>query len=367
MSMDEIYKIAQKFNVSGPYLDYKKLNNGHINDTFLLRTKGRNSKTGHYTVQKINDKVFKDPYILMKNIERVSNCLKEKNRKKVDSQRRFLNFLPSINGKYCYKVNGAFWRVYKYVNNVKTYNAAESYNIAYEGAKTFGNFVKSLSDLPGDPLYNIIPDFHNTPKRLNSLIEAFDSNACGRAEKVKEEFNFIISRKDDCRILKKLADDGTIPERITHNDTKINNVLFDEETNKGICVIDLDTVMPGIIHYDFGDMIRTFCTTAEEDEKDLNKVSVDLKLFRGLCDGFISVSNDFLSEKELEYLAFSGKLISMEVGIRFLTDYLNGDQYFKIKYPEHNYHRAANQLALAKSIENNLNEMNQIVRNSLLN
>ena len=232
---------------------------------------------------------------------------------------------------------------------------------AYEAARAFGRFQADLVDLPGR-LVETIPDFHNTPKRIADLEEAVRADVCGRVKTAEPEIEFVLSRKGEAETLIRLNREGAIPERITHNDTKLNNVLIDSVTGLGKCVIDLDTVMPGLVHYDFGDMVRTGTSPAAEDERDLSKVTMRFPMFEALLRGYCSSAGAFLNPVEFEYLPFSGKLITLEIGTRFLTDYLSGDTYFKTHRAGHNLDRARTQIALVESIEQQMDRMNALVK-----
>jgi aminoglycoside phosphotransferase (APT) family kinase protein len=252
---------------------------------------------------------------------------------------------------------GNYWRAYIFIEQARTYDAVESPGQAFQAAKAFGQFQKLLADLPAPCLHDTIPDFHHTPKRLAALEQVILKDALNRAMTAQAEINFVLSRKAMCGTL--IA--AQLPERVTHNDTKFNNVMLDDATGEGICVIDLDTVMPGVALYDFGDMVRTTTSPANEDERDLAKVTLQFPMFEALARGYLSAAGEFLTSAEKKYLAFSGKLITFEIGVRFLTDYLSGDTYFKVHRAGHNLDRCRTQLKLVESIEQQEEIMNQLV------
>ena len=262
---------------------------------------------------------------------------------------------------YVFDDNGNCWRAYVFVENARSYNVLESDKMAYSVAYAFGEFQRDLVDLPGERLYETIPNFHNTPWRISNLFDAAKQDVCGRANKVARELDFVYQRCKEAGTLIELHKSGDIPERITHNDTKVNNLLIDDYTGEGVCVMDLDTVMPGLALYDFGDMVRTGASVAEEDEVNLDKVEMSLSRFEALLRGYTGAAGAFLTPAEREYLPFSAKLITMEIGTRFLTDYLKGDIYFKTKRPEHNLERARNQFKLVESMEAQMSKMKDLL------
>ncbi len=358
--------ILSNFSFGGEYEGYETKNDGHINSTYVLRFKCPDGKKLSYTVQKINTYVFKKPDELMENISGVTSYLK-----KViaanggNPDRETLNFLKTKDGKdYCTDSDGCCWRAYYYIDGVYTCNIINSAQVFRNAGKAFGKFQNQLADYPIETLYETIPDFHNTYSRFTDFKKAVSDNISGRAENVKEETRFVFSREDDTKVLLRLCGEGRLPVRVTHNDTKLNNILFDEKTDEGLCIIDLDTVMPGLSLYDFGDSIRFGANTASEDERDVSKVSLDLNLYRAYVEGYLSSAKDSLTECEIEYLPFSAKLMTLECGMRFLTDYLNGDVYFKTEYPEHNLVRCRTQFRLVEDIENKMDEMKKITVNA---
>lgn len=351
--------ITESFDFKGNFKEFKTKNDGHINSTYLLIfTDGENDYK--YTLQKINTYVFKKPDELMLNIAGVTEHLRSKADEST-KDRCTLNFLKTRDQKYyCFDSEGNCWRCYNYIDDVYTCNAIDSTEVFYNAGKAFGNFQKLLADYPIERLYDTIPKFHDTFSRFCDFLTAVQEDKAGRASTVRGEIEFVIEREADTKILLALLAKGDLPLRVTHNDTKLNNILFDNETNEGICIIDLDTVMPGLSLYDFGDSIRFGANTASEDEKDLSKVSLDLELYKAYTEGYLASAKDSLTENEIIYLPFSAKLMTLECGMRFLTDYLNGDVYFKTEYPEHNLVRCHTQFELVRDIERKFEEMKNI-------
>lgn len=359
----DIEFIADSFNLGGSYIGYKVKNDGHINSTYVISFEDSEGCSKKYTLQKINTYVFKDPDKLMSNIVGVTSHIKNK---LDDYERRTLNFLPAKDGKY-YVVdpNGDCWRCYDYIDNAYTCNIIDSAEVFYNAGKSFGNFQKLLSDYPIDKLFETIPKFHDTYSRFNDFLKAVERDASGRASSVKDEIQFVLDREADTKVLLAELEKNELPLRVTHNDTKLNNILFDSETNEGICIIDLDTVMPGLSLYDFGDSLRFGANTASEDEKDLSKVSLSLELYEAYTRGYLSTAKNSLTEKEMFYLPFSAKLMTLECGMRFLTDYLDGDVYFKTDYPEHNLVRCRDQFKLVADIEKKYEQMQEVTQKAI--
>lgn len=348
--------ILGSFDFPGRFVSSEVKTDGIINSTFLLcfDADGVQEK---FILQKINTFVFRKPDELMQNIAGVTAHIREK------GEMQTLDFLKTKDGSYyCTDSEGNCWRCYKFVDGVYTCNRIDSKEVFYNAGRAFGKFQRLLCDYPIKTLYDTIPDFHNTPKRLEAFKEALAKDTEGRAASVKDEIDYILRNEDKAYILTNLCKEGKIPLRVTHNDTKLNNILFDEKTDEGVCIIDLDTVMPGLSLYDYGDSIRFGANTAAEDEPDTRKVSLDLELFRAYTEGYLSEAKDSLTPAEAEHLAFSAYLMTFELVIRFLTDYLNGDVYFKTGYPQHNLVRTRAQIALCKDIDSKLTEMKKIVK-----
>ena len=354
----EIKSIYDHFQAQGDFLSAIAYGQGHINDTYLVETTEEK-----YVLQRINGNVFKNIENIIENVAKVSEHMHKKILERGGKPyREMLFFVSSYNDKkYYVSEDGNFFRMYVFVDDVTCYQSVENAKVFYESARAFGNFQKLLSDFPADELFETIPNFHNTVDRFRQLKEAIAADKVGRCESVKAEIEFALEREKDAGIIVNALKENKIPLRVTHNDTKLNNVLIDNETGRGLCVIDLDTVMPGSMLYDFGDSIRFGASTAAEDETDLNKVSMDLHLFEEYTRGYLEVLKDSITPNEVELLAFSAKLLTLECGIRFLTDYLDGDNYFKIHRPNQNLDRARTQLKLVADMEKKMDKMNEIV------
>lgn len=356
--------IVKNFKFTGKFINAEPYGFGHINDTFAAYFEKADGKSHRYILQRINSDIFKSPENLMENILRITHHLYKKI-KAADGnpERETLNIIPATDGNSFYKSNrGDYWRGYIFIEGAKTYQIVQDYNHFYNGGKAFGRFQKRLSDFPANELYETIPDFHHTPKRFNAFIKALDDDKLNRAQKAIDEINFVTAREKDAKILQNLLEKGSLPLRVTHNDTKFNNVMIDDITGEGICVIDLDTVMPGLSLFDFGDSIRSGANPAAEDEKNLSKVCMDLKLYEYFTKGFLESAGGFLTAKELEYLPFSARIMTFECGMRFLTDFLNGDVYFKTHREGHNLDRARTQFKMTADMENKYDKMIKIVR-----
>ena len=361
-TQQKLRKLMSQFTVYGDFLLGVPFGNGHVNDTYLV-TFDQGGVRLNYTLQRINSDVFKEPLKVMENIDRVTKHVLQKIRQShMEMKKRTVRLLRTPdNLPYVIDDNGKYWRAYVYVERARAFDVLESPEQAFGIAKAFGEFQQQLTDLPGR-LHETIPDFHNTPKRIEQLEQAIAKDPVGRAAKVQKEIDFILSRKEEAGTLIKLNASGDIPERITHNDTKCNNVLIDDLTGEGIAVIDLDTVMPGLSLYDFGDMVRTCTSPAEEDEVNLNKVYMQFNMYEALFRGFCSAADSFMTPAEKENMANAGKIITLEIGTRFLTDYISGDTYFKIHRPEQNLDRCRTQLKLVSSIEEQMNDMQNLLK-----
>jgi Ser/Thr protein kinase RdoA (MazF antagonist) len=295
----------------------------------------------------------------MENIQRVTSHLAAQMADEPDCSRRVLTLIPARDGR-AWHVDADLnhWRAYRFIEKARTYDVVESTEQAFQAAKAFGRFQKLLVGLPAPRLHDTIPDFHDTPKRFMALEQAIASDVAGRAILAKPEIEFAFAHKSITSVLL----DANLPERAIHNDTKFNNVMLDDATGEGICVIDLDTVMPGLALYDFGDMVRTTTSPAKEDERDLSKVTMQFPMFEALVRGYLTSAGDFLTKAEKQYLAFSGKLIAFEQGIRFLTDYLAGDAYYKVHRDGHNLDRCGTQFKLVVSIERQEERMDRLAQ-----
>ena len=361
-TQEMIKAISHEFAIAGEFVEGVEIDSGHINNTYLAVYETANGKRARYILQRINEFVFKDPLQVIKNVETVTRHINWKVlRVKKGLGGQTLNIYPARGGRsYANSENGGVWRCYNYIENCKTYDVVENTRQAYQAAKAFGSFQDLVSDLPVEEVTETIPDFHNTPKRYARLMEVVAADPKGRLKNVAVEVDFIKQREGLCKHLVELAEQGKLPVRVTHNDTKLNNVMMDAETDEAVCVIDLDTVMPGLSLYDFGDLVRTATSPAEEDEKDLSKVEMRMSMFEALAEGYID-GCDCLTPLEIENLVIGAKLMTLEVGIRFLTDYLEGDQYFKTEYEDHNLVRSRTQLKLVECIEEKEAEMNKFV------
>lgn len=358
-----IKELLGVFSFSGEFETSAQLHDGHINNTYRFDFKDADGTLNRYLVQEINTYVFKDYEGLMRNVMGVTEFMK----KKVaeiggDTKRECLTVIPTVEGKpYYLDSEGRCWRCYNFIYGTHSCQGVDCAETSFKAAKAFGKFQNMLADYPSDSLVETIPNFHNTVSRFSDFKKAVADNLSGRADQVKEEINFVLAREKDCSVLLDLVAEGKLPLRVTHNDTKLNNVLFDNETGEGICVVDLDTVMPGLSLYDFGDSIRFSANTATEDEKDVSKVSISLEYFKAYTLGYLSTAGESLTAEEINQLAFSSKLMTLECGMRFLGDFINGDVYFKTEYPEHNLVRCHTQLALVADIEKKLPQMQEIV------
>ena len=340
------------FQIEGQSVSCKEFGSGHINSTFKIRTDC--DKT--YVLQHINKYVFKDPVKVMENISAVTNYIENRG----CSACTTMHFIPNTDGLYYHQdADGEFWRMYEFVPGV-CLDSPECDEDLYQSALAFGWFQELLSDFPAETLHETIPHFHDTVHRYALLRASVDADAAGRAAGVQKEIAYLLEREEMAGTLQRMLDAGELPLRVTHNDTKLNNVLLDEVTHKSICVLDLDTVMPGSSLYDFGDAIRFGASTAAEDEADLSKVGLNLRLFEMYTKGYLEAVSS-LTESELQLLPMGALVMTLELATRFLKDYLDGDLYFKTKKPDHNLIRARNQIALAADMERKLPEMNRIV------
>lgn len=367
--------VLEAYKLPGNLVSCKPIGDGIINDTFCVEYED-GQKSHRYLVQRINHDVFKKPYELMENIFRVTTFLAEKIcTDGGDAKRETLTVVKNARGDILYahddkKSPASFWRVYDFIENTESLNAVRGADDFYDTAFAFGRFQKQFSDFPANTLHETIPDFHNTPLRYEAFMQSAKNDVCGRAASVNTEINFYASQKNAMEICSRAAQTGKLPIRVTHNDTKLNNILFDKTTGKSVCIIDLDTVMPGLAGFDFGDMIRFGANTAAEDEKDLDKVSLDIKLFEVAVRGFVEGASTgdakcALTNTEIAMLCDCTKNIILEQGIRFLTDYLNGDVYYKTSHPNHNLERAKNQMKLAEDFDAKRNELDAVVKKFL--
>ena len=347
----------------GPQCSYvKPFGEGHINETYAVYMPTEHGDEFAYILQRVNNNVFKDPAGVMENIFGVTEYLRNVVREEGgDPDRETLSCIKTKNGcTYFEDSEGQPWRSYHYISNSVCYQLVEDAEQFYQSGASFGHFLKQLGNYPAASLKETIPDFHNTVKRFENFQIALKRDIKNRAVTCKQEIQFVLNRKEDCQVLVGQQEDGRLPIRVTHNDTKLNNILFDADTGKGLCIIDLDTIMPGLAANDFGDSIRFGAATAEEDEKDLDKMHFDISLYELYTKGYLEETRDVLTPEEAESLAWGARLMTLECGMRFLTDYLQGDTYFKTAYPEHNLVRARTQFRLVDEMEQQFDKMKEI-------
>jgi len=354
----DVRAVAQQFQMLGEFVSAEPWGSGHINDTYCVWF-NQAGKPVRNILQRINHNIFKNPVALMENVARVTSHLAKKVVGQPDFDRRVLTLIAARDGRAWHvDDDGNYWRAHPFIERAHTCDVVESTAQAFKAAKAFGYFQKLLVDLPAPRLHDTIPDFHHTPKRFGALEQAIEADVAGRVEQAREEIDFALAHKPMTGVLL----DAGLPERVTHNDTKFNNVMLDDVTGEGICVIDLDTVMLGLAIYDFGDMVRTTTSPAKEDERDLSKVVMRFPMFESLVRGYLASAGEFLTQAEKQHLAFSGKLITFETGIRFLTDFLAGDIYFKVHRAGHNLDRCRAQFKLVESIAEQEEAMNKLVQ-----
>ena len=355
--------LAAQFRFRGEFIYAEPFGEGHIHDTYAIYFKGRYIHPRRYILQRINTEVFKNPDALMDNIERVTAHLRKKIRQAGGNVcRETLTVVRTVEGGSMYAdANGDCWRAYLFIDDSTTFQSIEEPECFFQSARAFGRFIRQLDDFPVDTLHETIPNFHHTESRFEALVKAVIQDKAGRAVGVEKEIDFAMRRKTDASVLTGLLSEGKLPLRVTHNDTKLNNVLIDNATGQSVCVVDLDTVMPGLSLYDFGDAIRFGASTAAEDEKDLTKVCFSPALFEAFTKGFLMETGEVLWPLEIDLLPFGAKIMTFECGIRFLTDYLNGDTYFKIHYSDHNLDRCRTQFKLVQEMEEKADQMMVIV------
>ncbi len=355
----QIDNILPFFAFDGKIVSTERYGSGHINDTFL----GITEAGKQYIIQRINTDIFTDPEGLMNNIKLVCDHIRQKIAARGgDTSREVMTIVPTLDGKlYCTDVNGSAWRVYDFVTDSLSLDRPRDDSDSYLAIKAFGEFTASLADFDASLLCESIPDFHNTPKRYSALMNAVTEDNVSRAVSAEHEIKFVHTHE---KFTRKLVKSG-MPLRVTHNDTKLNNILLDAPSGKALCVIDLDTIMPGYAMTDFGDYVRFCCTTAAEDESDLSKVDFDIDMFEKCVAGFIAGCGGDITQEELRLLPDGAIIMTLECGIRFLTDYLEGDTYFRTEYPEHNFVRCRNQFRLVERMEANLDKMRDIIEKYL--
>ncbi len=357
----DVETIAGQFATRGEITEVTPHGGGHINDSYHLFN-GRETEPD-YLLQRVNHYVFKDVDLLMQNMLQVTAHIRELVQKTDpgDLDQKTLAIIPTVKGEPYFKdPDGNYWRVLNFISDHVVFENTRDPELAYEGARMFGQFTQMLSGLDPSDLGETIPRFHDMKWRLSNLRESVRKNSAGRLSQVKDEVAYVESSAELMCTVQELGEKGIIPKRVTHNDTKINNVLFDRD-HKGLCVIDLDTVMPGYVHFDYGDGIRTFTNTGEEDDEDLDRITMDLELFRAFTAGFLDSTRQILRKEETESLVYAGLMFPYIMGVRFLTDYLDGDVYYKVHHPEHNLVRARAQFRLAQDGESKLSALKKII------
>ena len=368
LNMERISKeIVPKFAIEGTLTEAVPYGSGHINDTVRLTCALENGGQKRYILQRMNDGIFKNPVELMENVMNVTSFLRKKIVERGgDPERETLNVIRTVDGDNFLKdEDGDFWRMYIFIENATSFDMVRTPEDFYNSAVSFGNFQLLLQDYPAATLHETIPNFHNTVSRFADFKKAVEEDVCDRAKEVQDEIRFVMEREADTHVICDALANGEIPLRVTHNDTKLNNIMIDNETGKGICVIDLDTVMPGSALYDYGDSIRFGASTGAEDEKNLELINCDMGLFEIYTNGYVEGCGGSLTEKEIRMLPMGAKLMTLECGMRFLADYLQGDVYFKIHRPEHNLDRARTQFKLVADMEKKWDEMAGIVEKYL--
>jgi hypothetical protein len=361
----KIMEAIDHLDFTGTYLDHVSYGSGHINDTFLVRFTEKDRTLHRYILQRMNHEIFKNPQQLMENIYGVTKFLKDKIVKdQGDVNRETLNIIMTKGGQTFYQDSiGSYWRGYQFIEDAVSYDMVQNPDVFYQSAIAFGKFQYQLSDYPAHTLHETIPDFHNTPLRFEKFKKAIAQDRLGRVKEVKEEIQFVLDREEFTHILMNSYAEGKLLQRVTHNDTKLNNIMIDSKTKTGLCVIDLDTVMPGFSVNDFGDSIRFGASTGAEDEPDLSKVNFSIQLFELYTEGFLKGCRGCLTDTEIEMLPVGAKMMTLECGMRFLTDYLEGDTYFKIHRENHNLDRCRTQFKLVADMEKKWETMKLIVKN----
>ncbi len=359
----DLAALAQAFAFQGTFAEGEPYGSGHINDTFRLQFRQADGACRRYILQRINHQVFRDPDGLMANVVGVTRHLRAKvEAAGGDPSREALNLVWTREGAPAHRDDrGNTWRAYDCIEGARTYDQVTELRHITLAGRAIGHFQALMADYPAHQLVETIPDFHHTPRRFQALWASVAADAAGRVAEVAPELAFARAREADGSVIADAMAAGAIPLRVTHNDTKFNNVMIDDATGEAICVIDLDTVMPGSALYDFGDAIRSSCNTAAEDESDLERVGCSLEVFEAYAHGYLSAARTFLVPAELEHLAFSAKLLTLECGIRFLKDHLDGDVYFKVHRPGHNLDRARNQFKLVADLEARMDTLKALV------
>ncbi len=361
----DIQSVVNQFQIDGEFLSAQPHGTGHINDTYVAHLL-QGGIDVPYIFQRINHNVFPNPPLVMENIVRVTRHIRQKLEARVKNRENISRFVLTViftheGFSYYRDPEGNYWRAYIFINRARSYDTLQSVDQVFQVARMFGQFQEMLHDFPEPPLHETIPDFHNGGKRLKDFQEALEADPYNRAKMAAPEIDFVMANASLFNVLPDLVEKDKIPMRVAHNDTKINNVLLEDITGEGMCVIDLDTVMPGLSLYDFGDLARTTLSPTEEDEQNLSKISVEIPRFEAISNGFLSSAGKILTQTEWDFLVFSTKMMTQMIGIRFLTDYLLGDIYFKIHRRDHNLDRCRAQFKLVQSIMEHEEEMNAII------
>ena len=370
VSASRLEEVCNAFRIPGRLIDYHLITDGNINTTYkVICESGSGDSTVRipYIAQRVNQYVFKDPVQMMHNIDLVTGHIMQKQASLGKNDRRYrLHFHHTADRKNYYITdNGEFWRLTNFIDDSIGFNSTRDPKVLKMVGKAFGQFQAQLTDFDASQLTETIPDFHNTRKRLDTLFAHVEEDPCGRCAEMAEEIEFFYAQKDRCSELSRSYELGFLPKRVTHNDTKSNNVLLDKDTQEPLVVIDLDTVMPGLAAYDFGDAVRFAASNAAENEPDLSKVSLNLELYRAFSEGYIQATANFLTKEEMETMASGALTITVELASRFMDDYITGDKYFKISYPDENKVRTRNQIALAKDMIRHFEEMDRIVEETV--
>lgn len=354
--------IYEHFSINGDFVDCVRYGEGHINDTFKL-TVNDGGKEVRYILQRINNRLFTEVDKLMRNIELVTSfCRKSVEKRGGDPMRECLNVVPTKDGKSYYFDGVNYFRVYVFIENATTYQIVRDPRDFYESAVAFGNFANLLAEFDASQLYEVLPNFHNTKVRFDNFMKAVEADAFGRKAEVEKEIGWVLDHKYLCGEIVDRIESGEIPLRVTHNDTKLNNVMLDDATGKGLAVIDLDTVMPGSLCYDLGDSIRFGCNPAAEDEPDITKVNFRFDLYESYLKGYLSAVRESITEEERKMLPVGAVLMTYECGMRFLTDYLEGDVYFRTHRPKQNLDRAHTQFKLVDDMLSVMDRMSEAVK-----
>ena len=362
MEDKKIQEVCQRFSIVGEYQSYEVINSGHINSTYRVFIK-RNGQIKDYILQRVNTYVFQDPVAVMQNIALVTEFIRSKIKQmQATAKRNVLHYATAKDGKY-YTVmeDGGFWRCCRYIDESVSFEQTDDLGVIQEAGEAFGKFQLYLADFPVKDLNIVIPHFHNTEHRYDNFRTAIAQDEAGRVAHLQADIDGYMQLEEIATKLYKLQKAKVLPLRVTHNDTKISNVLFDADTHAHLSVIDLDTVMPGLVAFDFGDALRVCASTGREDEKDLEKVAIDMSKYEAFTRGFVGAVKGSLTDAERDTLALGAVTMTVECGMRFLTDYINGDKYFKIHYPEQNLVRARCHLVLAKDMIKKLDDMQALV------